>query len=359
MSKPVLDNKASSSKSSHGDPPELRINCLSMRDVKAKTKDPKDANLPVDVLLLTVKNCEFLACYNELQDPYKCWFDGLGYVFFSHVDQSQEEKVKVALLRCYKNGIGPGGSLISVRNAASKLRPKAVISVGACTGLNPNKTKLGDVIVSAKLTTYQGQSTSLRSCVSRRFLDIIKYSNCGWEAPLKDPAAQEIQVHCDGEFLSGPEEVSAEWRRQQLAELHPDAVAVETEGEGELMLFPLVIFCPFLLSFYISCFYLFSVVFKAFYFEITLVNVCWSKRVRIFQVLGLLFSFHTLQQMLHILSVARLFCFLFNQNNQSNGIWGKGKNPLAKQHNRRHDDLRSQQDLMASGKLFFNYLFVI
>ena len=295
MSKPVLGNKASSSKSSHGDPPELRINCLSMRDVKAKTKDPKDANLPVDVLLLTVKNCEFLACYNELQDPYKCWFDGLGYVYFSHVDQSQEEKVKVALLRCYKNGIGPGGSLISVRNAASKLRPKAVISVGACTGLNPNKTKLGDVVVSAKLTTYQGRSTSLKSCVSRRFLDIIKDSSCGWEAPLKDPAAQEIQVHCDGEFLSGPEEVSAEWRRQQLAELHPDAVAVETEGEGEWMLFPLVILLhsssPFI---FLALIYLFSVLVKAFYFKITGVNVCWRKRVWIFQVLELLFAFHTL-----------------------------------------------------------------
>lgn len=315
MSKPVLDNKPSSSKSSNGDPLELRINCLSMRDVKAKTKDPKDANLPVDVLLLTVKNCEFLACYNELQDPYKCWFDGLGYVYFSHVDQSQEEKVKVALLRCYKNGIGPGGSLISVKNAASKLRPKAVISVGACTGLNPNKTKLGDVIVSAKLTTYQGRSTSLRSCVSKRFLDIIKYSNCGWEAPLKDPAAQEIQVHCDGEFLSGPEEISAEWRRQQLAELHPDAVAVETEGEGELMLFPLVIFLhsSCLLLYFLLLLILFSVALKAFYFKITLVNVCWSKRVWIFQVLGLLFAFCILQQMLQILYAARLFCFLINQ----------------------------------------------
>ena len=29
---------------------------------------------------------------------------------------------------------------------------------------------------------------------------------------------------------------------------------------------------------------------------------------------------------------------------------GEGKNPLAKQHNRRHDDLRSQQDLMTSEK---------
>ena len=269
MSKLVLDNNASSSKSSNGDPPELRINCLSMRDVKAKTKDPKDTNLPVDVLLLTVKNCEFLACYNELQDPYKCWFDGLGYVYFSHVDQSQEEKVKVALLRCYKNGIGPGGSLISVKNAASKLRPKAVISVGACTGLNPNKTKLGDVIVSAKLTTYQGRSTSLKSCVSRRFLDIIKDASC----------------------------------------------------EGEWMLFPLVILLhsssPFI---FLALIYLFSVVVKAFYFKITGVNVCWRKRVWIFQVLELLFAFHTLQQMLRILGAVRLFSFLFNQNNQSNGI---------------------------------------
>lgn len=83
--------------------------------------------------------------------------------------------------------------------------------------------------------------------MSRRFLDIIKDSNCGWEAPLKDPGAQEIQVHCDGEFLSGPQEVRAEWRRQQRAELHPDAVAVEMDGD----------FSPFLLSFYICCFNLF------------------------------------------------------------------------------------------------------
>ena len=37
---------------------------------------------------------------------------------------------------------------------------------------------------------------------------------------------------------------------------------------------------------------------------------------------------------------------------------GEGKNPLAKQHNRRHDDLRSQQDLMTSGKLFFNLTYL-
>ena len=57
-------------------------------------------------------------------------------MYFSDTSESQE-KVTVALLRCYKSG--PGGSLISVKNAATVLRPKAVVSVGACSGLHPEK----------------------------------------------------------------------------------------------------------------------------------------------------------------------------------------------------------------------------
>ena len=212
-----------------------------MADIKAITKPSKDANLPVDVLLLTVTNCEFLACYSELKNPYKCWFDGLGYVYFSDVGESQEE-LKVALLRCYRNGIGPGGALVSVKNAAFVLRPKAVISVGTCSGLNPAKSKLGDVVVSAKLATYaskvvtsnQEQSTGMRSYVSKRFLDVTKNCADGWQAPLKNPEPQQVRVYTDAEFLSGPEQVRAEWRRDQLAETNPQAMAIENEGEGEL-----------------------------------------------------------------------------------------------------------------------------
>ena len=212
-----------------------------MADVKAITKPSKDADLPVDILLLTVTNSEFLACYSELKKPYRCWFDDLGYVYFSDVSESQQE-LKVALLRCYRNGIGPGGALVSVKNAASVLRPKAVISVGTCSGLNPAKSKLGDVVVSAKLATYaskvvtsnQEQSTGMRSYVSKRFLNVIKNCADGWQAPLKDLAeAQQVQVYTDAEFVSGPEQVRAEWRRDQLAETNPQAMAMENEGEGE------------------------------------------------------------------------------------------------------------------------------
>ncbi|CAH3119605.1 unnamed protein product [Porites lobata] len=192
------------------DPPELKNVLPSLAEIKAVTRPSKHADLPVDVLLLTVKDCEFLACYSELKNPYRCYFDDLGYVYFSD-------------------------------NAATVLRPKAVISVGACSGLDPEKSKLGDVVVSAKLATYaskvvinnQEQSTGMRSYVSKHFLGVIKNCADGWQAPLKNLAdAQQVQVHTAAEFLSGPEQVISERRRDQLAETNPQAIAMENEGEG-------------------------------------------------------------------------------------------------------------------------------
>ena len=224
-------------------PPQLSAYLPSIKDIRAVIKDPSDVTLPVDILLLTVKNYEFIACYMQLKDPFKCWFDGLGYVFFGEMGEGEEEKLKVALMRCYRGSTGPGSSLITVKNAVTILRPKAVISVGTCSGLNPETTKLGDVVVSAKLATYGSkivtsngeQSTGMRSYVNRHFLDLIKCADHGWEAPLKDPEARVVKVHCDGEFLSGPELISAEWRREQLAKSYPLATAIEMEGEGELL----------------------------------------------------------------------------------------------------------------------------
>ena len=228
---------ASNAKKPIRGPPELNKVLPSLADINTTTKP---ADLPVDVLLLTVKNSEFLACYSELKNPYRCYFDGLGYVYFCDVDRRQE-KVKVALLKCFENSSGPGGSLVSVKNAATVLRPKAVISVGACSSLHPEKSKLADIVVSAKIATYaskvvinnQEHSTGMRSYVSKRFLDVIKNCADGWQAPLKNLAdAQQVQVYTAAEFLSGPEQVISGQRRDQLAETNPQAIAMENEGEG-------------------------------------------------------------------------------------------------------------------------------
>ena len=228
------------SNNSDAGPPQLAVGLSSIKDVKPTLKQP---DLPVDILLVTVKDCEFLACYNELKDPFRCHFDDLGYIYFADVVGSQPGRVKVALMKCHEGSNGPGGSLTSVRNAAPILRPKAVISVGVCSGLNPDKTELGDVIVSAKLTTYaskvvtsdQEQWAGICSYVSRRFLNIITNCGDGWQPPLKNPDDRHINVHNNGVLLSGPEQIRAEWRRKELLESHPLATGVEMEGEGECM----------------------------------------------------------------------------------------------------------------------------
>ena len=230
---PKAASKTGSRSSDGSDvPPELSAKFPLLKDIQTELKDPKDVNLPVDILLLTVKNCEFIACYMQLKYPFKCFFDGLGYVSFGEMGEGEEEKLKVALMRCYRGLTGP----------VTVLRPKAVICVGTCRGLRPETTKLGDVVVSAKLTTYASkivtssgeQSTGMRSYVSRHFLDLIKCAGDGWEAPLKDPEAREVKVHCDGEFLSGPELIGAEWQCDELAKAYPLATAIEMDVEGEL-----------------------------------------------------------------------------------------------------------------------------
>ena len=226
-----------------GDPPPLSVNLPSARDIKLPLKHRGHVRLPMDILLLTVKDCEFSACYRHLNNPFRSWFDGLGFVYFEGENEGQEEKLKVALLRCHEGACGPGGSIVTTTTAVSVLKPKAVILVGQCSSICPEKTKLGDVVISARLTTYgsklvthdKEQHNNVRTFASRRFLDLIKDSAFGWEAPLKNPEDREVKVHSSGELLSGPELVNAEWRRKELFESFPQAVAIDTEAEGKFL----------------------------------------------------------------------------------------------------------------------------
>lgn len=47
--------------------PELRIIIPEKRNLSSAFKQQGDFELPIDVLLLTVKDCEFLACYYFLK----------------------------------------------------------------------------------------------------------------------------------------------------------------------------------------------------------------------------------------------------------------------------------------------------
>ena len=201
-------------------PPPLSIEVPKMSDLPNKSKPWSDVHLPVDILLLTVEDCEFLACYAFLENSFKSYHQNLGFMYFGTVGEGGQEALKVALMKCYKGSSGPGGSLVTVKNAVAQLRPKAVFTVGYCRGLNPQDTKLGDVVVSSKLTT-EDFTTPVRKNIG----NLILFSSEGWDPPTT--AEEEVKVHSDSEIFSGINDpVNAKKRRMNAA---------EKEGEGNIV----------------------------------------------------------------------------------------------------------------------------
>ena len=193
--------------------------------------------LPVDALLLTVKDCEFLSCVSFLNPGfYKSYHRDLGFVYFGKIGEGNTAR-KIALTKC---GMGPNGSTLAVKNTVTILKPKAVFCVGFCGGLS-NKVKLGDVVISSKLRTYSSIKVVANGIIEDRNISVplnqhlgklILNADAGWQPPLKDEV--EVEVIKNGVILSGPEVVDNEDRRADLIRRFPDATAIEMEGEGKI-----------------------------------------------------------------------------------------------------------------------------
>lgn len=221
------------------DPPQVSVVPLEVRDLPRCTKPWEDIELPVDMLLLTVKDCEFLSCISYLKGYHKSYLRDLGFVYFGEVGEN--ECMKVAVMACFVGSAGPGASFLTVRHAVTVLSPKCVFYVGFCSGLNYNQVKLGDVVISGKFLTERGRDD--RKCkspkcpitipLSSRTATIIKRAADGWLPPLIDREELPVKVHRGGIFLSGTKELYNVEQGEELVKRFPEAVAIDTDSEGE------------------------------------------------------------------------------------------------------------------------------
>ena len=214
--------KNGSAQTGNSSQPELSVKLPKLSDLPAIFTPWETVELPVDFLLLTVEDCEFLSCFAYLKEPFKSYHISTGPVYFGCMGDDQGKKMKIALMRCSKGSDVPGGSLSVSKDAILLLRPKAIFSVGACSGLNREEVKLGDVVVSAKLITAAHKTPP-----SRDIGNLIKHVADGWKAPLQNADEYNAKVHCDGVVLS-ISEANSDMNRK-----HSEAIAVEMEGGGE------------------------------------------------------------------------------------------------------------------------------
>lgn len=103
-------------------PPELSITIPEKRNLSSAFKQWGDFELPIDVLLLTVKDCEFLACYYFRKKPLRSYLKELTACSFLYVGEVGE----IDGMTLLKIATQPRG----VENALEILQLKAVFRVG-------------------------------------------------------------------------------------------------------------------------------------------------------------------------------------------------------------------------------------
>lgn len=233
-------NTVSSNDNSNSKTPEIDFTklpagkLLKLRDLPKKRKPWREVELPVDALLLTVQECEFLSCVSYLNPGFfRSYRRKLGEIYFGEIGDGNT--TKVALKRCPTSSGEPGGSGIVLADAVEQLNPKAVICVGICGGLNEKELKLGDVAVLTKLKTFASVNntesiTLFEVPLERDFLQLLTSSADGWNPPLTD---KKVAVNVkNGVFLTGRGRVDDKKRPADLTEQFPDALAIEKEAEG-------------------------------------------------------------------------------------------------------------------------------
>lgn len=64
----------------------------------------------------------FTSCFTYLKNPIKSYNKGTGIVYFSSMEDEQGNKIKITLMRCFKDHDGPGGALSVAKDAISLLK---------------------------------------------------------------------------------------------------------------------------------------------------------------------------------------------------------------------------------------------
>ena len=231
-------SSSSSNNNTNRDPPKINFSKLpakkelKMKDLLARSIPWDQVEIPVDVLLLTVEDCEFLACVSYLNKGfYKSHHDKPGIVYFGKIGKKGQDTLKIALMKSY---MGPMNALTTVKNAVEVLSPEAVIWVGSCRGLNAKRVNLGDVVVSSKLRTYANENWNDAVPVSTHLSRLLLDAGLGWNPPLKNVAELEVKVQ-NGVILSGPKEVDSRKLHAELTERFGEAIAIDMEGEGKTL----------------------------------------------------------------------------------------------------------------------------
>ena len=200
------------------------------KDIKTEAMPfSEDLVKGITVLLMTATSLELRGIMGYLKPK-----DGNGKIIQTYTD-TEAEKIRLYIGKYGKCPVavgitaeGPHSGKIITTRIMEAVKPRYVIAVGICYGMDKSKTSPGDVIVSSAIydlrvdNTLQprGGTPPVGATLLQVFSSPIGYSH------TQD--GKEVKVHCSP-FITGPLIVSSK-HKEQLKGLRPDALGGDIEG---------------------------------------------------------------------------------------------------------------------------------
>jgi nucleoside phosphorylase len=202
---------------------------------------PLQADVQADVLLVTVTEIETAAILQVFQEncgySYKRYCIGIK----TYYELGTVNDARIFLVQSEMGVGGPGSSLLTVHEGIRALAPSSVIMVGIAFGVDEDKQRIGDILVSQQLRSYElqrygtaddGKPTIIlrgdRVTASVKLLDRFRSGYFDWSSRR---GRRGKRVHF-GTILSGQTLIDNVDYRNQLRALEPEAIGGEMEGVG-------------------------------------------------------------------------------------------------------------------------------
>ncbi|MEZ5673276.1 MAG: NB-ARC domain-containing protein [Thiotrichaceae bacterium] len=184
-----------------------------------------------DVLIITVTPMEYQAVAEafEAVTGHTAFPKSIGDRVYHDLGLVNHARVFMALSEMGSQGSGSAQQ--AVQKGIAALRPHAVIMIGIAFGIDDEKQKIGEILVSKQLMLYDLQRVGKqdeivlrgdRTSSTPRLLDYLRNASFKW---------QNTKVHF-GLVLTGEKLVDDLDYRNSLQKLAPDAIGGEMEGAG-------------------------------------------------------------------------------------------------------------------------------
>ena len=214
-----------------------------LNDIRIETKQFSDDLVKgITVLLMTATPLELQGVMGYLepkdgnQKIIQTYTDAEAGMIRFYVGKYGGYSVVVGMSAPAKGHQGPSEASNVTTKLMNTVKPRYVIAVGICYGMDKSKTSSGDVIVSDHIVDatclrvdntlqLRGGTFSVGATLFQVFSSPVGYSHNYQDDKKK------VKVHC-GPFIARSDLINNPIYKEQLKSLRPDALGGEMEGAG-------------------------------------------------------------------------------------------------------------------------------